>query len=82
MTDHMLVCTHSPESGWSAPVIKPYGPLELDPASSGKGVRPITIFRTCLPCATSSFSLCARCIRRNEGMYDYVHETSESHRHT
>ncbi len=34
MTDHMLYVTYDPESGWSAPEIKPYGPLTLDPASS------------------------------------------------
>ncbi|TFK48029.1 branched-chain amino acid aminotransferase II [Heliocybe sulcata] len=34
MTDHMLVATFHPEHGWSAPEVKPYGPLELDPASS------------------------------------------------
>lgn len=34
MTDHMLIMDYSPESGWSAPVIKPYAPLELDPACS------------------------------------------------
>ncbi|KZT24372.1 branched-chain amino acid aminotransferase II [Neolentinus lepideus HHB14362 ss-1] len=34
MTDHMMVATFHPARGWSAPEIKPYGPLELDPASS------------------------------------------------
>ncbi|TFY76050.1 hypothetical protein EWM64_g7963 [Hericium alpestre] len=34
MTDHMLIMSHSPETGWSAPEIKPYAPLSLDPASS------------------------------------------------
>ncbi|KAJ7599363.1 hypothetical protein C8J56DRAFT_1040247 [Mycena floridula] len=33
-TDHMLIIDFSPETGWSAPEIKPYGPLELDPSSS------------------------------------------------
>ncbi|KAG9045410.1 hypothetical protein FS837_006343 [Tulasnella sp. UAMH 9824] len=33
-TDHMLIIEHDPETGWSAPVIKPYSPLTLDPASS------------------------------------------------
>ncbi|KAI0264978.1 branched-chain amino acid aminotransferase II [Gloeopeniophorella convolvens] len=33
-TDHMLYMDFSPERGWSAPEIKPYGPLHLDPASS------------------------------------------------
>ncbi|KAG9036265.1 hypothetical protein FRB95_009413 [Tulasnella sp. JGI-2019a] len=33
-TDHMLVIEFDPESGWSAPAIKPYAPLSLDPASS------------------------------------------------
>jgi branched-chain amino acid aminotransferase len=34
MTDHMLYIDFSPESGWSPPEIKPYGPLNLDPACS------------------------------------------------
>lgn len=34
MTDYMLIIDYSPESGWSTPVIKPYAPLELDPACS------------------------------------------------
>ena len=33
MTDHMLVITYHPVTGWSDPEIKPYGPLSLDPAS-------------------------------------------------
>lgn len=33
-TDHMLICKHDPELGWLDPEIKPYGPLELDPAST------------------------------------------------
>jgi branched-chain amino acid aminotransferase len=33
-TDHMLVVNYDPEMGWSAPEIKPYGPLALDPMSS------------------------------------------------
>lgn len=33
-TDHMLTVSFDPETGWSAPEIKPYGPLSLDPASS------------------------------------------------
>ncbi|KAG7098221.1 hypothetical protein E1B28_000188 [Marasmius oreades] len=33
-TDHMLVISFDPENGWSAPEIKPYGPISLDPASS------------------------------------------------
>lgn len=33
-TDHMLVVTYEPSTGWSTPEIKPYGPLSLDPASS------------------------------------------------
>ncbi|GBE87081.1 branched-chain amino acid aminotransferase II [Sparassis latifolia] len=33
-TDHMLVASYDPVNGWSAPEIKPYGPLSLDPASS------------------------------------------------
>ncbi|KAF8824975.1 hypothetical protein HHX47_DHR7000535 [Lentinula edodes] len=34
MTDHMLVASFDPVTGWSAPEIKPYGPFTLDPASS------------------------------------------------
>ncbi|KAF5376854.1 hypothetical protein D9615_007289 [Tricholomella constricta] len=33
-TDHMLMATYEPKTGWSAPEIKPYGPISLDPASS------------------------------------------------
>ncbi|KAI0297532.1 branched-chain amino acid aminotransferase II [Multifurca ochricompacta] len=33
-TDHMLYMDFSPERGWSQPQIMPYGPLNLDPASS------------------------------------------------
>ncbi|KAI0042133.1 branched-chain amino acid aminotransferase II [Auriscalpium vulgare] len=33
-TDHMLYLEYDPASGWSAPEIRPYGPLTLDPASS------------------------------------------------
>ncbi|CAK5284734.1 unnamed protein product [Mycena citricolor] len=33
-TDHMLVMSHDPVTGWSAPEIKPYAPLELDPSSN------------------------------------------------
>lgn len=32
-TDHMLVMEHTPEKGWGDPVIEPYRPLSLDPAS-------------------------------------------------
>ena len=31
---HMLEMDFAPESGWSEPVIKPYGPVALDPACS------------------------------------------------
>ncbi|KAF5340863.1 hypothetical protein D9757_015138 [Collybiopsis confluens] len=34
MSDHMLVASFDPVDGWSAPEIKPYGPLSLDPAST------------------------------------------------
>ncbi len=34
MTDHMIVMNFDAVSGWSAPVIQPYQPLQLDPASS------------------------------------------------
>jgi hypothetical protein len=30
----MLLISYDPVSGWSAPEIKPYGPLSIDPASS------------------------------------------------
>ncbi|KAK0229369.1 aminotransferase [Armillaria nabsnona] len=33
-TDHMLVVSFDPSTGWSAPEIKPYAPLSLDPMSS------------------------------------------------
>ncbi|KAJ7738053.1 aminotransferase [Mycena maculata] len=33
-TDYMLVMTFDPLTGWSAPEIKPYAPLALDPASN------------------------------------------------
>ncbi|KAG2053901.1 branched-chain amino acid aminotransferase II [Suillus hirtellus] len=33
-SDHMVVATHDPEKGWSAPEIKPYGPITLDPQCS------------------------------------------------
>src|ERR1700730_8833027 len=34
MADHMLYMDFSPERGWSAPEIRPYGPLNMDPACS------------------------------------------------
>ncbi|KAF7969731.1 hypothetical protein HWV62_26080 [Athelia sp. TMB] len=34
MSDHMLVANFDPLTGWSAPEIKPYAPLTLDPTSS------------------------------------------------
>ncbi|CED84012.1 branched-chain amino acid aminotransferase ii [Phaffia rhodozyma] len=33
-SDHMLIIKHVAGKGWQAPVIKPYGPLELSPASA------------------------------------------------
>ena len=33
-TDHMLLMDYDPGSGWHSPRILPYGPLELDPATS------------------------------------------------
>lgn len=30
----MLIAHYDPNSGWSAPEIKPYGPLSIDPTSS------------------------------------------------
>ncbi|KAI0085681.1 branched-chain amino acid aminotransferase II [Irpex rosettiformis] len=33
-TDHMAIAHYDPVNGWSAPEIKPYGPLMLDPLSS------------------------------------------------
>ncbi|ORX71871.1 cytosolic branched-chain-amino-acid aminotransferase [Linderina pennispora] len=32
-TDHMLLIRYNEETGWQAPEIKPYGPLEIDPAA-------------------------------------------------
>ncbi|KAI0373491.1 branched-chain amino acid aminotransferase II [Pilatotrama ljubarskyi] len=43
MTDHLLVVSYDPIGGWSAPEIRPYGPLPFDPASS------------CLQYATTAF---------------------------
>lgn len=34
MTDHMLIMSYEPITGWSSPEIRPYGPISLDPASS------------------------------------------------
>lgn len=33
-TDHMLLIPWTHGTGWGAPVIKPYGPLALDPSST------------------------------------------------
>lgn len=33
-SNHMLICTYDPQSGWAPPEIKPYGPLNIDPAAS------------------------------------------------
>lgn len=33
-TDHMAIVTFHPSKGWSAPEIKPYSPISLDPAAS------------------------------------------------
>ncbi|OCH84133.1 branched-chain amino acid aminotransferase II [Obba rivulosa] len=33
-TDHMLIVSYDPQTGWSDPEIKPYGPLSIDPACS------------------------------------------------
>jgi branched-chain amino acid aminotransferase len=33
-SDHMIVATYDPEIGWSAPEVKPHGPITLDPACS------------------------------------------------
>ncbi|KAH9916249.1 branched-chain amino acid aminotransferase II [Epithele typhae] len=43
MTDHMMIAHYDPVNGWSAPQIKPYGSLSVDPASS------------CLQYATNAF---------------------------
>ncbi|PIA15570.1 branched-chain-amino-acid aminotransferase [Coemansia reversa NRRL 1564] len=32
-TDHMLCIKYTEDGGWEAPEIKPYGPLEIDPAA-------------------------------------------------
>ncbi|KAI4294571.1 branched-chain amino acid aminotransferase II [Schizophyllum commune Loenen D] len=34
MSDHMLICEHDPVKGWSAPEIRPYGPLTLEPTAN------------------------------------------------
>ncbi|EJD04546.1 branched-chain amino acid aminotransferase II [Fomitiporia mediterranea MF3/22] len=33
-TDHMLVMSFDPKSGWSAPILQPYQPLAIDPSAS------------------------------------------------
>lgn len=33
-TDHMMTVEWTKTSGWSAPTIKPYGPISLNPSSS------------------------------------------------
>ncbi|KAG0703443.1 aminotransferase [Suillus ampliporus] len=33
-SDHMIVANHDPVTGWSAPEVKPHGPISLDPACS------------------------------------------------
>ncbi|MDD9347990.1 branched-chain amino acid aminotransferase [Mumia sp.] len=33
-SDHMFTAEWTPETGWTAPTIKPYGPLQLDPATA------------------------------------------------
>ncbi|KAJ1942158.1 branched-chain-amino-acid transaminase bat2, partial [Kickxella alabastrina] len=32
-TDHMLCIKYTEDNGWEAPEIKPYGPLQIDPAA-------------------------------------------------
>ena len=34
MSDHMVLVEHHAETGWTDPVIKPYGPLPIDPIAS------------------------------------------------
>ena len=34
LSDHMLECDWTAEHGWAAPKIIPYGPIQMDPASS------------------------------------------------
>ncbi|KZV60204.1 branched-chain amino acid aminotransferase II [Peniophora sp. CONT] len=34
MSDHMLVAEYTPEHGWGAPEIKPFGPITVDPSAS------------------------------------------------
>ena len=34
MSDHMLLVEHHAETGWTDPVIKPYGTLPIDPIAS------------------------------------------------
>ncbi|TNC27929.1 branched-chain amino acid aminotransferase [Mumia zhuanghuii] len=33
-TDHMFTAEWTPETGWAAPTVKQYGPLQLDPATA------------------------------------------------
>ncbi|KAJ1780869.1 branched-chain-amino-acid transaminase bat2, partial [Coemansia sp. RSA 2399] len=32
-TDHMMCIRYTEDNGWEAPEIKPYGPLQIDPAA-------------------------------------------------
>ena len=34
MSDHMLIAEYTPEYGWGAPEIKPFGPITVDPSAS------------------------------------------------
>lgn len=34
MSDHMLIMSFDPFTGWSAPEIRPYGALSIEPSSS------------------------------------------------
>lgn len=59
MTDHILFVSYDPLQGWSAPEIRPYGPIAFDPASS------------CFQYATSAFEGMKACnvslhIRNNQ----------------
>jgi branched-chain amino acid aminotransferase len=33
-TEHMVISDYEPSSGWSTPILQPYGPISLDPAAS------------------------------------------------
>ena len=56
----MMVASYDPVNGWSAPEIKPYGPLLIDPASS------------CLQYATNVFEGMKVSSKRNYVLHFYT----------